>query len=524
MKDNKSHRNKYLEINMKSYRKILIRSTLLLFVILGFGACEQKPKEPDPTNEELVMSQYIAKEKNFSEFDGLLKITGLDNLLGIRGPYSLFLPNNDAMFAYYKSKGISSYTDLDSLSRRELVLNHVIGREYSVSDFQLGTLGQKNALGDNMVTEFPGVDILINKVAKIVKRDVRVSNGTIQIIDAVLEPVKLSVFDILANNPSYSIFTEGLVRTGLKDTLQNITFRYGKGTARSRFTILAIADTTFNRLGINTIDDLVNKYTSDPANLTSPDNGFYQYMDFHCLDKNAYYTSEFVVSATLYSVLSKNNNVQIRKVNNVIQINLDSANKFTGIYKDQSNIPGKNGVIHTIDKLLPVTIAPATTLIWEVTDYFDFKQGEYYLKHFEKFYDTAQFEGIRWEGLYLQYYIKAAKDAFPELNEDCLNMMNFWKIEVTTPKIMKGKYQLGGRVQNDLTMSFAVYIDGVQTNIWKASETATIKSHSSEDTAPLFDFGIVDWPTTTTHKIKLVSLNSGTLFWDRVEFTPVTGK
>lgn len=506
---------------MKSFQSIIIKSIYMLFTVLVFSHCNDKIQVLPRSNNDLVMSEYIANNSDFSEFNGLLISTGLDNLLSIRGPYSLFLPNNAAMKAYYTLKNINSYTDLDSLTRRELVLNHLVQKEFLVSNYQLGTLGSKNALGDNIVTEFQGVEIIINKYAKIVKRDVRVSNGTIQIIDKVLDPYKLGVYDVLAANPSYSIFTEGLKRTGLKDTLQVISFIYGQNTARTRYTILAIADTTFNRFGITSIDDLINKCTSRPDSITYPGNGFYDFMDFHCLDKNAYYYSDYANKPTLYSVLSKNNNVQIRVVNGIVEINVSSVDgSYTGFYVDQSDNPAKNGVIHTINKLLEVSTPSPTTLIWEVTDYFDFKQGEYYLKHFQKFYDTAQFAGIRWQGEYLQYYIKPAQQAQPELNNDCLNMIGFWQIEVKTPKIMKGHYVVAARVWTGI--AFAVYIDGEQTAIFKVSDVGTVNTACPEDpSSKLYKFGEVTWTTTSEHKIKLVAVNSGMLFFDRIEFGPI---
>jgi uncharacterized surface protein with fasciclin (FAS1) repeats len=157
------------------------------------------------------MSEYIANNSEFSEFNKLILNTGLDALLSIRGPYSLFLPNDDAMFAYYTEKKINSFTDLDSLDQRDLVYSHIVPKEFRISDYQWGTLGELNALSDNIVTEFQGAEILINKYSKIIKRDIRVSNGTIQIIDEVLEPLKLSVYDALAAIFVFHI-TEGLIR------------------------------------------------------------------------------------------------------------------------------------------------------------------------------------------------------------------------------------------------------------------------------------------------------------------------
>jgi len=518
MKDNILKKIKYMKT--EPVRRTVLKGFYALFAVLVLCRCDNEIQEVPKTNDQLVMSEYIANNSDFSEFNKLILNTGYDALLSIRGPYSLFLPNNSAMEAYYAEKSINSFADMDSSDKRDLVLSHLIPKEFSISDFQLGTLGEKNALGDNIVTEFHGAEIIINKYSKIIKRDIRVSNGTIQIIDKVLEPLKLSVYDVLAANASYSIFTEGLNRAGLKDTLKIISFLYGQSNARTRYTLLAVADTTFNRYGIFSVDDLINKYTDSPDSITFPNNGFYAYMDFHCLDRNSYYTSDFQDEATLYSVLSKNNNVQIRVVDDVIKINMDPVDEsYIGLYMEQSNNPAKNGVIHTVDKLLEVTEPSPTTFVWEVTDYFDFKQGEYYLKHFQKFYDTAQFAGIRWEGEYLQYYIKPAALAQPQLNDDCLNMIGFWKIEVTTPKIMKGRYLVASRIWSGI--AFAVYIDGELTNLIASADAPSETSHSAADVTKLFKFGEVNWTTTTEHKIKIVAVNSGTLFYDRIEFSPI---
>ena len=518
MKDNNLKKTSYMKTKQGHF--VFLRSILVLLIALVFNGCQEDIQELPRTNDQLVISEYIALNTDFSKFNELLINTKLNNLLSIRGPYSLFLPNNSAIESYCTERNIQSITDLDSLEKRDLVYNHIVPKEFSVSDYQLGTLGSKNALGDNIVTEFREAEIIINKIARIVKRDVRVSNGTIQIIDKVLVPVKASVMDVLAANPSYSIFAAGLEHTGLKDTLDIISFAYGQSTARTRFTILAVADTTYNRLGIYSYDDLVARYTSAPDSVSFRNNGFYNYMDYHCLDKEAYYLSDFPYSATLYSVLSKNNTIQIKVEGSTYKINTDAAdNSYTGIYIDQSNIPGKNGVIHTVSDLLEVSTPSPTTIIWEVTDYFDFKQGEYYLNHFEKFFDPLKFEGIRWQGEYLQYYIKAAKDAQTQLNDDCLNMIGFWEIEVTTPKIMKGHYTVASRVWTGV--EFAVYIDGVQTRIVLGSDVGTITGAVTTDTQALFNFGEVNWTESTQHKVKLVALRSGTLFWDRLEFIPV---
>jgi uncharacterized surface protein with fasciclin (FAS1) repeats len=497
--------------------QLILKSIIILLMVLVFSECSEKVKELPKSPSDLVISEYLNATNEFSEFNALLVSTGLDNLLGIRGPYTLFLPNNAALQAYYTEKNIT-LAGMDSLSRRELVMSHIVSNEYGISDFQLGTLRDKNGNGDNVVTEFQGAEILINKTAKIVKRDIRVSNGTIQVIDKVLDPIKLSVYDKLASDPAYSIFTKGLELTGIKDTLQLISFPYGQTIARTRFTILAVADSTYNRFQIHDINDLIAHCTNKPDSVSFPNNGFYIYMDYHCLNNNTMYLNDFTDVATPYYTLSKNSIVQGIVDNGVHKFNRKADKTYTGIYVELSDIPAKNGVIHTLKSLLDYTVPVLTPYVWEVTDYFDLKQEECYLKHFQKFFDTAQFPGIWWKGEYLQYYIKPT-DAPVQQNYDCLNMYGFWEIEVTTPRIMKGNYKVNGRVWAGYS-DMKVYIDGeAQPSI--ITGTPAEKGNVKIDTNPLFLLATVSWNTTTEHKIKLVALTWGMLFWDRVEFIPV---
>jgi hypothetical protein len=92
------------------------------------------------------------------------------------------------------------------------------------------------------------------------------------------------------------------------------------------------------------------------------------------------------------------------------------------------------------------------------------------------------------------------------LFDDCLAMVGWWTIEVTTPKIMKGKYDITGLVTQD--NNYDIYIDGVNTaNIFVGGKGKS--------------WGIVDWTTTTSHKIKLVATANSLLFWDALVFTPI---
>ena len=88
-------------------------------------------------------------------------------------------------------------------------------------------------------------------------------------------------------------------------------------------------------------------------------------------------------------------------------------------------------------------------------------------------------------------------------------MSGWWWVEVTTPKIMKGKYEITSNLWSG-QISYAVYVDGVNTALVQESDPA-------EQTS----WGVFDWDTTRSHKIKVAATSPGLLFWDTLIFTPV---
>lgn len=492
-------------------KNILLRiltqtSKLILFAVILFG-CKQEPILWKVDSTQQVITEYVDSKEEFSEFSKILESTGLSSLLAVRGPFTLFLPSDEQMTAYYAKKGVKSYTDFSESFLNDLALNHIIGSQIQSGDIGLGAIRDVNALGDYIVTEFQGSDIFLNKESKIIKRDITASNGVVHHIDKVIEPITKSVYEVLAGNPSYSIFTEGLNRTNLKDTLNIISFPYGQKTARTRYTILAIADTTFNRFGITSINDLIARYTNAPDSITYINNGFYRYMEYHCL-ANTYHLSDLQLATKLYPILSFDNNVSIT-VDNDYKINLNTLNnEYTPFVIDQSNNPGKNGTVHTISGLLPVIQPTPSVITWETTDHFDLKQGDYYTKYYARWFDGQNtFANIKWEGDYLLYYYKN-HDAPVQVNWDCISMSGWWWVEVTTPKIMKGKYRITSYQWGGT--DYSVYVDGVNTALIKGS-----------DPTPGAVWAEVDWTKTETHKFKIVTTSPGMLFWDTIIFTPI---
>ena len=500
----------YFYKTFRMYKSVVLFSVFTCFL---FSYCTQQPQEWALKSNEQVAGDYIANHpEQYSEFNKLVEMTGLGSLLNVRGPFTILLPTDAAMFDYYKLKNVNSLTDFSESDRSNLVRYHIVAAEISIGDVGLGALREPNAMGDFLATEFHGSDIYINKLSKITDQNIRTANGYIHEIDRVIDPLTITndVYSLVSSNPSYSIFSEGLRLTGLRDTLQTIDFPYGTKIARNRYTLLAVPDTIYNRYGINDVNGLIAWCGATSDNLTSKENSFYRYIEYHCLN-NSYYLSDF--KSSIYPILSRDNNVSVTIAEDY-KINLDlKTKKYTGFIIESSNIPAKNGVIHTINDLLPVIDPEPTVLIFETTDYLEFKEGDFYGKYYKKWHDGENtFAKIKFQGDYLLYYYKPNHGRTEILNNDNLSMVGFWWIEITTPKIMKGHYAVSANIWtggDDLPM-FAAYVDGVKV----ADINARIGGTK-------MDFGEVTWTKTEEHKIKLVCTGWGSLFWDSTIFTPV---
>ena len=327
------------------------KGLMFLFFVVFLAGCKDQPVLWPGKTSDLSIAKYIENKPEFSEFEKMLVSNDLNGYLTLRGPYTLLLPTDSAMKEYYTLKGVGSFSDFSLEFQKQLAFNHLLTKEIVSDDIGLGALPDTNAINDYLSSEFDVSDIIINKTSKIIKRNIICSNGVIHIIDRVIDPVTISIFDLIAGNPAYSIFKQGLERTGLKDTLKMITVPVGNTLARTRFTILAVTDTTFSRNGIMNIDQLISRYTLLPENITNKGNGFYKYMEYHCL-AGAFFLN--MLETGIYTDLLHDKNITV-EISDDYKLNPDTlTNKYTGFIIGLSNFAAKNGALHTINNLLPV--------------------------------------------------------------------------------------------------------------------------------------------------------------------------
>jgi hypothetical protein len=240
---------------------------------------------------------------------------------------------------------------------------------------------------------------------------------------------------------------------------------------------------------------------------------FYRYFEYHCLN-GSYFLSD--LNTGIYPILSRDNNI-LFTIDTDYKINLDNlSGAYTGFLIPASNTAAKNGAVHAVDDILPVSIPEPTTVLFETTHFFDLQHSDYYLKYYKRFFDGENtFAKIKWEGDYLLYYFKPIQSGI--IDHDCLSMRGWWSISITFPKVMKGKYEVSIFQPGwNSTTNAKVYVDGeVMPLIFEGPYGGT------GGTGGLQKVGEVEFLTTAEHTITVKCITPGTLFWDYVQFDPI---
>lgn len=205
---------------------------VLVFSVLASFSTGCVDKEIDATYTTFtgkMTGQYLTEDSTqFSEFIAALKKVNALSLLNTYGKYTCFAPTNEAMNAFYLSKG-KTLDQLDSVELKDLVFYHLIDGEsagtqfYKTTDYSVfgkGALPTKNMVGRYIYTSLTGSNWLVDKSARIISPDNEMINGVVHVIDKVLEGNKDLLPDFIASNTRFSIFSQALQNTHLADSLK----------------------------------------------------------------------------------------------------------------------------------------------------------------------------------------------------------------------------------------------------------------------------------------------------------------
>lgn len=126
-----------------------------------------------------TIADVVAADGRFSQFNAAVEGAGLQQLLDSSGPYTVLAPTDEALAA-------GALAGLAPNQMRQAVLYHTLQGNHNAGTLSAQS-SMRTALGQPITIE-NGERVTINQTAHLVVTDVATANGTIHVIDALLQP------------------------------------------------------------------------------------------------------------------------------------------------------------------------------------------------------------------------------------------------------------------------------------------------------------------------------------------------
>ena len=507
---------------------------IAIILLVVINSCNPNIQGSFVGENSISISTFIEdNQESYSKYWELMVRTNLKNTLNAYNPngdgYTVFMPSDAAFDRYIEaSDEYNSFEDLlnDNSFANLLIRYHLVNVSIETNNFPYGALPDTTATGDFLTIDFLyGVDstiFRINNKAPIIIPNIELVNGYIHVIDDVLEPINYGSYDWLFENEDFSILAEALTITGLKDTMGIYRSSESGTIIKNLYTVFAEPDTVFQKNGVASIDDLIEKYQTPGLELTDIENEFYQFAAYHIME-GSYFLDKFIETnnyntyATTPVQVSADLEIKINPGSDTIAVVIIGTDttiiNYVRIAMNASNILTKNGAIHVLRDIMEVKTPGRTTRTFEfynepLINELKKVAGEYDLV------DPQTKEVLDWTGPESIKYFKS-DDSFPANSNDYIEIKGNFSIEYTIPSILTGKWKVEIRAEssNDANATIQVYVDGKRMG-------SSFDLSSGGNPYKTFSVGTVEFLTYEPHTVTINSLLPGNFKWDIVKFSP----
>jgi len=350
------------------------------------------------TDDETLITNaaYFEKRKeDFSMWIELLKYADMYNALNDANTITtVFAPNNEAMQAFLKFKKVSSVQELDFNYAREVVKVHILKSSLNEASFIVhvnsGLITIPTIFGTYLTTSYgytktdvddkdlglmkpqDTLSIYLNNQANVLELAKTTVNGSVYVLGGVIRPLSETIVEKMRDYGEYQIFINAIEKTGWDKPLavyQDTTYELNGSYSVSavNYTCFAVPDSIYNLEHISNVEDLIAKVGAG-TNYTDSTNALYQYVAYHLLNRR-YNKSELFK----FQKIGETNITDTKLKFQVITSNMDNDNCFINenISILRSDIESRNGLIHKIDKYMPVWAPKPVTVIWDFCNYPD---------------------------------------------------------------------------------------------------------------------------------------------------------
>lgn len=224
---------------------------LPVLLLLFFSACKNDDLELVKENENIrAGADFIKNNYQLSLFSAAIEKAGMYEQLNAAGTFTFLAPSDAA----FNAEGIFRASDFDQMSRESLKLlvqRHVLTQRVLLQDIPVNGIDVRYAtlagtqVYASLASNFRGdVSQSVNKLyyngALVTRKDVQLTNGTLQLLNKVMKYNPGTVQDWLNSQPQYSIFVSGLKKFGLWDKL----------ATAGPYTVFAPTNAAFTTAGI----------------------------------------------------------------------------------------------------------------------------------------------------------------------------------------------------------------------------------------------------------------------------------
>lgn len=586
---------------MKKFSNNIVKClSVLLGVALIVVSCDDPYEDSMYVNDDNLPPLALTMEADTAagEWVEVLKYADLYSALNYAvDAFTVLLPTNEALQQFYAAKGVTSIQELGKEYARDLVFTHTIQDSLKVDDIikktELVNLANEELFVNIDTTDagsFQFTNPALTSIVSVVESELPAYNGYIYRVDGVLDPLNESVYDLLKKGGKtgdanrFSIMSQAMQATGWADSLDVIqdTIWYNSGAYeinRRYYTLLAVADETYQKDGIGSFDALVAKLEAG-TDYTSKDNELNKYVAYHILNNSVDYF-ELIGSLVIVDENEETGElffsgdsvmlIDTKAENLVLQLNRKGdVNSMTFVFNASDNaaslmpfdfqylnVMAKNGYLHEVDGYLPVWEPEPSAVTWDLADYTevrnivpstDYKpsnptsaENRYSVNSAKCYeFEVGASGSVNDQYSAITYVTcKSSHKKANNLDRLAFNLGYLGWVQMETPTLIRGKYRVELDIVYLTNQSFMriisegsngslikVSVDG--ENEIKRTPYATITSSSANVYSTVL-YEEIDFETTSSHLMKFLVMDPAasthkdfSLQFDCIRFIPIT--
>jgi uncharacterized surface protein with fasciclin (FAS1) repeats len=252
---------------LRHYKKVAMEKTklhfknpvaLVILAIMSFifisvlQACHKDGFSYQEPVRQVLAYDMLKEDTSLSIAVEALAKAKLDASLNTYGPFTFFIPDNNAFRKYFVSKGKTGLKDFTEQELKNILVYHILPSRLKSADFIQGPQAIATGQGDVISLDISKgfkFNTIANSIATVYQTDLEFSNALVHKIDAVLNPPTSTIGEFLEQNKDkYSIMIAGFKRAQLWDTINNLTDAFG---TRIRITLFAEPDEVLKAASID---------------------------------------------------------------------------------------------------------------------------------------------------------------------------------------------------------------------------------------------------------------------------------